>query len=171
MSSQKQMVSYTNEDALMEAIKSLPDDMILEIKAYVISPYKYMAELKLYKYPTFVIHHGEVRRKVFREVRLNGEPIIIPKYLQYEVYYNGYNDINVHNLQANWEGGTGGGWDRRLKYHTLIMDRAVINQMDEVKYNYQYQNKKILQNLQIKGRTKLIKEPKMDIITAIMKGS
>ena len=38
---------------LEEMIKILPDDMIKEIKGYVINPYKFMAELKLYKLPTY----------------------------------------------------------------------------------------------------------------------
>ena len=38
---------------LMEAIKLLPDDMIKEIKKYVMNPYKFMPELKLYKFPVF----------------------------------------------------------------------------------------------------------------------
>lgn len=177
MSSKKRMVSYTNEDAkdihyygklrealkdyeLMESIKALPDDMILEIKAYVINPYKYMAELKLYKCPTFVMEEdGEIMRKYFRKTGEN----VIPRYLQYEVEFNGYKVIHVRNLQAIWEG--------RLKDYNIIMDRAVINQMDEVKKNTQYQNRQLLKDLQIKGRTKLVKEPPVEIIAAIMKGS
>ena len=38
---------------LEEMIKILPDDMIKEIKGYVINPYKFMAEFKLYKLPTY----------------------------------------------------------------------------------------------------------------------
>jgi len=40
-------------DAIMKMIKNLPDDMIIEIKGYVINPYKFHAELKLYKAPYY----------------------------------------------------------------------------------------------------------------------
>mgnify|MGYP003135665377 FL=1 len=48
MSSQEAKV-----DAIIKMIKNLPDDMIREIKGYVISPYKFIPELKLYKFPVY----------------------------------------------------------------------------------------------------------------------
>ena len=38
---------------LEEMIKILPDDMIKEIKGYVMNPYKFIAEFKLYKLPSY----------------------------------------------------------------------------------------------------------------------
>ena len=38
---------------LEEMIKILPDDMIIKIKGYVINPYKFIPELKLYKLPHY----------------------------------------------------------------------------------------------------------------------
>ena len=43
----------TEQLTLEEMIKILPDDMIKEIKSYVINPYKFMAEFKLYKLPSY----------------------------------------------------------------------------------------------------------------------
>jgi len=48
MSSQEAKV-----DAIIKMIKNLPDDMTREIKGYVISPYKFIPELKLYKFPVY----------------------------------------------------------------------------------------------------------------------
>jgi len=38
-----------NTEELKQRIQNLPDDMIRVIKEYVINPYKFMEELKLYK--------------------------------------------------------------------------------------------------------------------------
>ena len=40
-------------NSILKMIKNLPDDMIKEIKSYVISPYKFIPELKLYKFPVY----------------------------------------------------------------------------------------------------------------------
>jgi hypothetical protein len=194
MSSKKQMVSYTNEDAkdihyygklrealkdyeLMESIKALPDDMILEIKAYVISPYKYMAELKLYKCPTFINDSGHIKRRVFRTGHFEN----VPKYLMYEIntenteriYYGINNVIQAHKLIADWneEAWDGARRSSKIQSSNLIKDRAVINQMNDVYHNMQYENRQLLKDLNIKGRTKLIHELKQDMVKAIMKGS
>ena len=40
---------YLFDEELKQRIQNLPDDMIRVIKEYVINPYKFMEELKLYK--------------------------------------------------------------------------------------------------------------------------
>ncbi len=186
MSSKKQMVSYTNEDAkdihyygklrealkdyeLMEGIKALPDDMILEIKAYVISPYKYMAELKLYKCPTFVMDEaGDIRRKLFFTDYYSGEPISLTVHYEKKLQLFKKNScIQVHKLNGDFEiiG------ERRVIASNTIRNMEIINQMYWLNYNTKAQNRQLLKDLQIKGRTKLIHESRGDIIRAIMKGS
>jgi len=178
------MVSYTNEDAkdihcygklrealqdyeLMEGIKALPDDMILEIKAYVISPYKFMAEFKLYKCPKFTIFDGELHRAFFREeVNHQGEiEMVREKVEEYE--YSGYRRFNKFLRIRKLNGDNG-----RFVIRRLVRDRQIMNEcLDIRQYNKQYENRQVLKNLQIKGRTKLIHEKTTDIITAILKGS
>ena len=197
MSSQKQMVSYTNEDAkdihyygklrealkdyeLMEGIKALPDDMILEIKAYVISPYKFMAEFKLYKCPTFI--------KTWRTLPLTNDMDEYSCYRDFgddENYITPYDScpgvgfsskLMVQRLQPNlkysnptfkYSSNTG----KNGNPYIVVRSNRVISDMRNVKHNAQYENRQLLKDLQIKGRTKLIHEPKADIITAILKGS
>ena len=184
MSGENKMISYTNEQSkeihqyarlkaayqdyqLTELIKALPDDMILEIKAYVISPYKYMAELKLYKCPTFVnTWAGEPYREpdetlpVYREIDDN----ILTSYEKFNRYFK-QPELRVQKLQ-------------RERYHGFLYTKycnvrsnPLLYDLYTITFNTQAENRQLLRNYNIKGRTKLNKLNASLIIEEVIKQS
>jgi len=113
---------------LEEMIKSLPDDMINEIKGYVINPYKFMAELKLYKLPSYK----------YRKSKLDDNMVLQSS--NTTGYGNNY-------LFSYWESN-----------HSVFEKHYLLDLFHNIKYaGIDYtQLKEVLKNLKIKGRTKLI---------------
>ena len=185
MSGENKMISYTNEQSkeihqyarlkaayqdyqLTELIKALPDDMILEIKAYVISPYKYMAELKLYKCPTFInTWAGEPPREpgvthtpIYRVTDLYG----ITNYETFNRYFK-QPELRVQKLQ-------------RERYHGFLYTKycnvrsnPLLYDLYTITFNTQAENRQLLRNYNIKGRTKLNKLNASLIIEEVIKQS
>lgn len=127
---------YLFDEELKQRIQNLPDDMIRVIKEYVINPYKFMEELKLYKPLKYVWRWSEL--------------------------------YDVHYLARDYYGAI-----RRYQENTTV------NLLNRIKRNTVDYNdlKLILKDLQIKGRTKMIKYKSYDnvklrqqsIIQAILK--
>ena len=113
---------------LEEMIKILPDDMIKEIKGYVINPYKFMAEFKLYKLPSYK----------YRKSKLDDNMVLQSS--NSTGYANNY-------LFSYWDSN-----------HSVFEKNYLFDLLHNIKYGGLDYNqlKEVLKNLKIKGRTKLI---------------
>ena len=132
-----------------------------------------MAEFKLYKCPSFVKTWRTVPN-VFNE---NEEYIYYRDtndnvFFEYENANYSYPLLKIHRLQPRDEVFVGRArWDIRWASNVCIVrNNRVLHDLRGIKdYNTQAENRAILRNLNIKGRTKLVKQPKAEIIRAIMK--
>ena len=106
---------YLFDEELNQRIQNLPDDMIRVIKEYVINPYKFMEEFKLYKPIKYIYGYSDL----------------------YEEFYLKSEDKLIRHYEVN----------------------QTVNLLKQLKRNtVDYEDLQIiLRNLQIKGRTKLIK--------------
>ena len=111
---------------LEEMIKLLPDDMIREIKGYVINPYKFIAEVKLYKSPTYFYRKSRIDDNMVLE-SINRSRVFDWSY---------FRDVNHSIFESNY-----------------LFDLLHNIRYGGLDYN---QLKEVLKNLKIKGRTKLI---------------
>ena len=125
---------------LIEAIKLLPDDMIKEIKKYVMTPYKFMPELKLYKFPVFYCDNNNT---------------LIKNNRRYETHFKTGYDVDigdrifcVRRLDTD-----------ELKRNCVIYNpNPILRQLNKIYIMKKAEIKKILTDNKIKGRTKLIKD-------------
>jgi len=146
---------------LMEAIKLLPDDMIKEIKQYVMNPYKFMPELKLYKFPVFYCDNNNTLIKNNRR------------------YETSVRTRSGSRLKMLYVRKLNKGWGREIDH--VNISKKMINDLYLLKYHHyklpKYKVVQILKDLNIKGRTQLIKfydKSKMGsnlLIHAVIRGS
>jgi len=173
---------------LMEAIKLLPDDMIKEIKQYVMTPYKFMPELKLYKFPVFklinnnciirlIINNEEDRNRIENNLAVD-----------FDMY-----QLSMHNRPGNIIlniTGLDGGNSKKSKYQknleTYIEGTSIntvscntniiLKQLHKINTKTKKKIHKILKDNNVKGRTKLLKDcssknqdGRSEVINALMK--
>jgi len=188
---------------LMEAIKLLPDDMIKEIKKYVMNPYKFMPELKLYKFPVFKnsidgkkimrVMGGEFQDQSFfsclgfvspssRNNTNRNYNAMPPKLETYEMTVSirsgeTIKKLHVRELNKGWNSWSG--WGSEID--RVDISSIILHDICKLNYYYyelpKYRVSQYLKDLNIKGRTKLIKfydKTEMGsklLIQAVIKGS
>ena len=179
---------------LMEAIKLLPDDMIKEIKKYVMNPYKFMPELKLYKFPKFKIiniNYGIDYITNLNLIRLTintdeeRERIDNNLAVDFEVYEhkfdNGKTLLSIQGLQGRKTKSSK--WDKAMYSQfglenktTIFNQNRILKQLHKINTKKKNKIQKVLKDNNVKGRTKLLKEcsnnnyaGRSEIIRALMK--
>jgi len=169
----KATIKFIDDEELKNRIQSLPDDMIREIKKYVMSPYKFLPELKLYKVPLFFTHNNVM----WRTSEIGEHRYQVESALNYFYTSQTIRRLDYPNGRIRGFGG---------KYYFRDTDEIVINNQ-LLRYLHWIRNDRmtvdeirdLLKDLNIKGRSKMLvyknynsrRERNLTIINAILKST
>lgn len=164
-------IKFIDDEELKSRIQSLPDDMIREIKKYVMSPYKFLPELKLYKVPLFFTHNNQMwRTSEIGEHRYQRQSEGGGFFTHQTIRRLNYPNARVREYGFQWRDTSQMFKNCELlkTLHWISEDRMT---SDEVK--------DLLKELNIKGRSKMLvyknfnskRERNLTIINAILKAT